>query len=410
MPSLLALAVAATLPGAGGPSGLELRSEGVFDAIPFSMVMNVEHMSLDRPEWVTHEPAYENTPWYCWITLGDGDHRIAFALDESDDRAALYIDANANGDLTDDQMVAGERQVTPEESRTPQLKIWIYDLFAARLVVPYADGHEQTLAITFRTYGKVCRDLYDHMAPDIVYWSTYYRVGRVAFAESEFEVAVKDQNADGRFDTMKDDTHLRGDQVYIDTDRNGTFDPRTEGFALDAAFEVGGAVYEVGSITARGDQITVVPSDREVVPTTLRVGQMAPDFEIPGVGRLSSLRGNVVLIDFWATWCVPCLAEMPNVIRVHERFGAEGFHVVGVSIDREEDADKMHEVAREHDMTWPEVHDPMGAISRQYFVSAIPATFLIDAEGRIIASHLRGRALDDAVEAALAVEPAADAK
>lgn len=392
---LCLLALAAVL---SDPTPLDFHAEGVFERIPSSMLMNVSEMTQDRPEWITAEPRYENAPWYGVIEFGDGPTRIAFALDENDDRAILYADLNANGDLTDDAPPTGERQITPEERRTPQLKIWIYDFFPLTIPVTFADGQSLDLAITIRTYGKVCRDLYNNMEPDLVYWSTYFRAGPVAFNDTQYEVAVKDQNADGRFDTLKDDAHPRGDLVFIDADRDGTFNPRTEGFALDAPFEIDASAWEVARLSPSGDSILIVPSQREVIPTTLRVGQLAPDFEIPGVGPLSSLRGQVVLIDFWATWCVPCLAEMPAVIRVHDAFKDRGFHVVGVSIDALEHADRMHQVAADKGMTWPEVHDHQGSIARQYFVSAIPATFLIGPDGRILATHLRGDALHAAVE------------
>jgi len=395
--SLLALAGALSISRGDEAAPLSFHADGVFDVIPASMLMNVADMTLERPDWITVEATYENAPWYGVLEFGDAGGRMAFALDESDDGAVLYADLNANGDLTDDTPPTGERQITPEERRTPQLKIWIYDFFPLSIPVTYADGQQLELAVTIRTYGKVCRDLYTSMEPDLVYWSTYYRAGPVMLGDSAYQVAVKDQNADGRFDTLKDDTHPRGDLIFIDTDRDGAFNPRTEGFGLDAPFEVEGSAWEVARLSASGDSVLIVRSQREVVPSTLRVGQVAPDFEIPGVGRLSSLRGEVVLIDFWATWCVPCLAEMPAVIRIHDAYGDRGLRVVGVSIDALEHADRVHEVAADKGMTWAEVHDHQGTIARQYLVSAIPATFLIGPDGRILGTHLRGDALEAAV-------------
>lgn len=389
----------------GDDFALKLHPDKVFEAIPGSMLMNVEHMKQERPAHLTREPHYTNPPWYAALTLGEGKEPLAFALDEDDGRALLYIDLNRNGDLTDDAPADHRREIIPEEKRTPQLKVWIFDHFDAKVPVRYADGGEEALAITFRTYGKVCRDLYNHMPPDIVYWSTYYRSGAARFGEAEYTIAVKDQNADGRFDTLKDDTHLRGDTAYIDTNRNGIFEPRTEGFTLDKPFAVDGQAWEIARITPRGDRIAFERSTREVIPTSLRAGELAPDFDIPGLGKLSSLRGKVVLVDFWATWCIPCLAEMPNVVETHNRFKDKGFRVVGISIDKEGDAEKMHQVARNKGMEWPEVHDHAQAIAKKYFVTAIPATFLIGPDGRVIATHLRGEDLAQAVAEAVAALP-----
>lgn len=403
--------LAAALALAADPVPLDLHPSNVFDLIPSSMLMNVCHMTQERPESITAEPAYINPPWYAQMTFGDADTLITFALDEDDDRAILYVDLNANGDLTDDEPPAGERQVIPEEQRTPQLKMWIFDHFATTVPVRYHDGSEAALAITFRTYGKVCRDLYNSMPPDIVYWSTYYRAGEVPIGDATYPVAVKDQTADGLFDTLKDDTHRWADRVYIDLNRDGVFQPRGEGFEINAPFEVEGIAYEVKRISPSGDEIEIGPTARHVVQDMLRVGQLAPDFDIPGAGPLSSLRGQVVLIDFWATWCVPCLAEMPHVIRTQDEFRARGFRVVGVSIDREQDGDRMHQVARDKGMDWPEVHDHNQAIARRYFVTSIPATFLIGPDGRIIASYIRGEEMREHVERAVeALEQQAGAR
>lgn len=405
----LAIAVAAVLASVSGaePVPLEFRPSNVFDAIPASMLMNVIPMTRERPESIIAEPEYANEPLYAQLSLGDGGTVITFALDEDDERAILYIDLNGNGDLTDDEPPEGERVVTPEERRTPQLKVWIYDLFDATIPVRYHDGPELELSITFRTYGKVCRDLHA-IEPAIVYWSTYYRTGDVRFGEETYAVAVKDQNADGRFDTQRTAARRWGDRVYIDLNRDGLFQPRGEGYEINAPFEVDGRVYEVKGISPSGDWIDIGPTTREFTPDALRVGQMAPDFDIPGVGPLSSLRGRVVLIDFWATWCVPCLAEMPNVVATHERFRSRGFEVVGVSIDRERDAARMHEVAREYAMDWPEVHDHTQAIARQYHVTSIPATFLVGPDGTIRAMGLRDEGLRSGVERAIADMEARD--
>ena len=393
---------------AGDPVALDFEPEGVFDAIPSSMLMNVARMSPERPEAITVEPAYENEPLYLAMGLGDGDTVIHLALDESPERAALYIDANGNGDLTDDVVVEARRQVIPPEQRTPILKVWIFDHFEASIPVRYHDGSQETLSITFRTYGRECRDL-NAIPPDLVFWSRYYRHAEVDIGGSTYAVAVKDQNADGRFDTLKDESHPWADRVYIDLNADGIFQPRGEGYAIDAPFEVEGVVYEVKRISPSGSEIAIGPSAREFTPTTLRVGQVAPDFEIEGAGRLSDLRGRVVLVDFWATWCVPCLAEMPSVVRVRERFGDRGFQVVGVSIDRAADGERMREVARDKAMAWPQVHDPDQAIARRYFVTSIPATFLVGADGRILASYLSGEELDEWVERAVSeVERAGD--
>lgn len=111
---------------------------------------------------------------------------------------------------------------------------------------------------------------------------------------------------------------------------------------------------------------------------------------------LESLRGKVVLIDFWASWCGPCRKENPNVVRVYKRFRDQGFEILGVSLDRTKD--RWVKAIAADKLTWPQISDLKGwqsAVAKQYGVSSIPQTVLLDREGRILARNLRGQALED---------------
>ncbi|MCB0611526.1 MAG: TlpA family protein disulfide reductase, partial [Lewinella sp.] len=131
----------------------------------------------------------------------------------------------------------------------------------------------------------------------------------------------------------------------------------------------------------------------------LPIGGDAPDFaqQTPNGGtlRLSDLRGKLVLIDFWASWCKPCRLENPNVKRVYDRYHAKGFEILGVSLDRNRDA--WLQAIEQDGLPWKHVSDLAfwnNEAAQLYGVSSIPYTVLVDREGKILAKGLRGNGLE----------------
>lgn len=124
------------------------------------------------------------------------------------------------------------------------------------------------------------------------------------------------------------------------------------------------------------------------------VGSEAPAFSAatldtpPRQVSLDDHRGDVVLLNIWATWCTPCREEMPSIQRLHERFGDRGLTVLAVSIDNPGMESQIRAFAEELDLTFQILHDPANTISSAYQVTGYPETFLIDQRGVIRKKHI----------------------
>jgi thiol-disulfide isomerase/thioredoxin len=134
-----------------------------------------------------------------------------------------------------------------------------------------------------------------------------------------------------------------------------------------------------------------------------------PDFDVTDLeGKplsVAGYKGRVVMIDFWATWCGPCVGEVPNVAAVYKQYHDKGFDIIGVSLDQAGDKDKVVSFTKEHEMPWRQYYDGKGwqnDLAVKYHIRGIPATILLDGNGTIIGKNVRGPMLEPAVQKALA--------
>lgn len=135
----------------------------------------------------------------------------------------------------------------------------------------------------------------------------------------------------------------------------------------------------------------------------LAIGAEAPDIIMNTPSgeplSLSSLRGKVVLIDFWASWCKPCRMENPNVVKLYAKYKDKGFEILGVSLDREKAA--WEQAIKDDNLTWKHISDLAfwnSSVVKQYNITGVPYTVLVDKEGKIIAKGLRGAQLEQKLE------------
>lgn len=131
----------------------------------------------------------------------------------------------------------------------------------------------------------------------------------------------------------------------------------------------------------------------------LEVGGAAPSIEQQDLeGKpvsMKALRGKVVLVDFWASWCKPCRAELPALDRLYKVYQQRGLEIVGVSVDR--DVEAARAFLRSHPVAFRNVHDATQTIADQYRPTTMPSSYLIDRAGRIRYVHTGFRAGDEKV-------------
>jgi thiol-disulfide isomerase/thioredoxin len=129
----------------------------------------------------------------------------------------------------------------------------------------------------------------------------------------------------------------------------------------------------------------------------------ADDFELASLGgrkvKLSSYRGRVVFLNFWATWCPPCRGEMPSLERLHQQLRGRGLEIVAV--DLQEPKDTVRKFVQDNSLTFTVLLDANGAVAGSWGAQSIPTTYLIDRKGSILARSVGGREWDDADMVAL---------
>jgi peroxiredoxin len=142
-------------------------------------------------------------------------------------------------------------------------------------------------------------------------------------------------------------------------------------------------------------------------PKATASGNAAPDFTLTDIDgkklALSDYRGKVVLLDFWATWCTPCRAEIPHFVEMQQKYGPQGFQIIGISMD--DDAKPVREFAKEYKMNYPIAVGDDKLAESFGGVLGLPVNFIIDRDGRIVKKFLGATEVstfDKEVEALLA--------
>lgn len=174
-------------------------------------------------------------------------------------------------------------------------------------------------------------------------------------------------------------------------------------YVNDNTLEESKALFAGFSQAVQHSQQGLELGDRIATLSRVQVGKNAPGFaqaDTAGLSvKLADYKGKYVLLEFWASWCAPCRAESPNVLKAYDRFHDKGFTVLSVSLDN--DKAKWLQAIKKDGLLWQQVSDLKGwknDVAALYGIHAVPANFLIDPKGKIIAQNLRGEALQEKLD------------
>jgi thiol-disulfide isomerase/thioredoxin len=180
---------------------------------------------------------------------------------------------------------------------------------------------------------------------------------------------------------------------YIDLDEDGQFDIMDDGFEaypVTEPFNIAGESWEISGIATDGSTITIVDSEEEVDPkVALRPGTEAPNFTAETLSgtklTLSDLRGKYVLIDFWGTWCAPCIEALPVIKEAYDTYAGENFEIVGIA--NEPSMEQFEDFVEREDLEWPqipEIYEENNEIQELYSVNSYPTYYLVNPDGKIV--------------------------
>jgi thiol-disulfide isomerase/thioredoxin len=359
-------------------------------------------LSATKPSAVRVAPSLPSIR-YGLLTSADGSRTYAVALSEPPNGTpTLRVDTNGDGDLTNDPAT-----------------MWAISSYGSGLSQGYGSasidigpaGATARVRIGMYRFDPKDTDRAAY-ANSLFYYADYARSGTVKIGSDSYAVILYDEKS--AFD-------FRGAEValLIDLNHDGVYTVMNEKVLAASPFNVDGTTREIRALSATGDSFQIAASTRVaakmVPPPDLRVGKNAPTFTMVDIDGVTvnfpkDFAGSVVMLDFWATWCGPCMGEVPGLAALYAKYKTKGFAVLGVSLDQagsEASGSAMRKVMKDNAMLWRQICDGKewdAALAKMYLVDSIPHAFLVDGDtGAIIANGnlLRGDSLVKTVEAAL---------
>jgi len=342
---------------------------------------NAMELTTTKPAWVKIEPKYSTKPLYGMINAGNGPRTAHFVVIDKGAHK-LYVDLKGNGDLT--------------KSFAFETKGNIYQGKAVfRVSYGSRDVETSSALYTMRIVWSPSRR-----------YAVYYRdsglVGTIKLDGQRHTVKIAESDNDGLFNKSFDSPKAhRPLFIYIDNvqrDGRGTFGVNDINY--------------MARVSPDGTKLTMEPTAKAVTiadaakkngPVSNKAGQIANDFFALSNGeyvRLSDLRGKVVVLDLWATWCGPCQASLPHVQEISEKYKSKGVVVLALCVYDEKEAydgwlleNKMYTFPFAYDLAGNDRTSSIAAIL--YGVKGIPTSFVIGKDGMVIAEIVGYMGKDD---------------
>ena len=369
------------------------------------------------PAGINHAPDGLHSPRYASFTLGpkDAQTTIYFVVDDADGKPPrLYVDANANGDLTDDPAIVlkAAPSLDPENGEATTYTT------ETTLNIPFASGAKKGLFkfSLMRSSGKFA----EMFRKCLSYNSDYGWVGNLDIGGKSIPAALSEAAAIGEF---RCDPNISLTPLLWLGIPSGPKQHIGATFVASKPFEVNGGWWTIANLTPDG-HFTIAQSAKPAAsdlpkPVAKQNGpnlnpvKNAPAFRGTLLGGKPTnfpddFRGKIVMLDFWATWCGPCVREIPNVVAAYNRFHEQGFEVLGISLDNEGAEKLLADVTAKKSMPWPQVYDGKGwnaAVPKLFGIRAVPYMILIDGDsGIVIENDIAGADLAKSIEKALATK------